>query len=274
MSQPAGGETEPRTRIADKAASQRDQTTERRDLRRDRVKAGVALTLKRSIKTDPATGRRPCAFIVLTPLIRAFARLRPSAHPPPDFVSRGTRRRTRLLADAIILPCATGGKRQPFSSADERVVGPFRDDARVTSGLSQKKHKRCVSAIFFKRASASACDALHTAAAALPPESVNNALKQRGESRDAVAAKARGLIGLLSARAGDRAPSHMRFSGALSCYKHKSFSARKNFCSTEQGNPRAESRVPSHANAPRRRRWQNLSSKFATRRFICQRNDD
>jgi hypothetical protein len=137
--QPAGGETEPRTPIAN-ADALRGETTTVQDTWEipERMAARVALTIARPTRLASKMGALLCS-VIGNPLIRAIARLCPSARSAGFFAPRNleAHRRTRHPGYALAV-CATAGKQQPFSSADERGIRPFRDDARVIGHATKR----------------------------------------------------------------------------------------------------------------------------------------
>jgi hypothetical protein len=137
--QPAGGETEPRTPIAN-ANALRGKTTVQ-DTREipARAAARLALTLRGPARLGSNIGALLCS-VIGDPPHPGYCPLVSRPRAPPNF-SRPeiTKRVTEPGIPAVLwLYCATAGKQQPFSSADERVVRPFRDDARVIGHATKR----------------------------------------------------------------------------------------------------------------------------------------
>jgi hypothetical protein len=153
-SQPPGGEAEPRAPVAKAAALRNEQMAEhdkRKAPRLRSVTARFGLALKRPIARMPITGALPSTVIARPPSCGLLPASAPSTRSPPEtFRAPKARNPQQNPTAGRAHTCffATGGKRQPFSSADERVVRPFRDDARKP-GMRQKDHKHYGSAIIF-----------------------------------------------------------------------------------------------------------------------------
>ena len=129
-SQPAGGGTEPRMPVVDRKMSRMGTEQEIRAPLRPAFMAKRAAARCPSNDCNSNDGTLPCS-IISRPPHPGCCPIVSVRTPAAGFSSSVTRSPPpNLTSNFQALSAFPAGKQQPFSSADERVVRPFRDDAR------------------------------------------------------------------------------------------------------------------------------------------------